>query len=54
MTGEEMEKAYKMAASIHPKGCVSVESFKNMLDETQVSQIRAGVHPVALGEAQMH
>ncbi|CAG5126009.1 unnamed protein product, partial [Candidula unifasciata] len=54
MTGEEMEKAYKKAASSHPKGFVSVESFKNVLDDVQVSQIRAGIHPVALGQAQMH
>ncbi|CAL1536314.1 unnamed protein product [Lymnaea stagnalis] len=53
MTGEDMDKAYKMAAQGHPKGHVSVESFRNLLDDIQVQQIKAGVHPMALGEAQL-
>ncbi|XP_059165045.1 EF-hand domain-containing family member B-like [Physella acuta] len=52
LTGEELDKVYKMASQTHPKGHVSVESFRNILDEIQVRQIRAGIHPVSLGEAQ--
>ncbi|KAK3735039.1 hypothetical protein RRG08_001829 [Elysia crispata] len=52
MTGKQMENAYCMAAANHPKGHVSVEGFRNVLDEIQVEQIRAGVHPMSLGEAQ--
>ena len=52
MTGEQMENAYRLAAANHPKGHVSVEAFRNVLDEIQVEQIRAGVHPMSLGEAQ--
>ncbi|KAK0045778.1 EF-hand domain-containing family member B [Biomphalaria pfeifferi] len=52
MCGEDMERAYKQAAMNHPKGHVSVESFRGLLDDIQEQQIRAGVHPMALGESQ--
>lgn len=52
MTGEEMETAFKMASDCHPKGHVSVEGFRNVLDEIQVQRIKAGEHPMSLGEVQ--
>merc|ERR1719367_615849 len=52
MTGEEMERCYKMAADAHPCGFVSVQGFRNVLDEIQMDQLRAGTHPMALGEPQ--
>ncbi|XP_005099769.1 EF-hand domain-containing family member B [Aplysia californica] len=51
MTREEMENAYRVASANHPCGFVSVEAFRNVLDEIQMQQIRAGAHPMALGEA---
>ncbi|KAK6165768.1 hypothetical protein SNE40_022627 [Patella caerulea] len=48
MTGQTYEDVYNMAASRHPKGHVSVESFRNILDELQESQLQSGNHPLAI------
>lgn len=33
MTGQSFEDLYSLAVSSHPKGLVSVESFRNLLDQ---------------------
>ena len=48
MTGETLETVYRSVASAHPKGHVSVESFRNALDEIQASMILSGEHPMAV------
>jgi len=52
MTGEEMEKCYNAAKDRHPAGFVSVEAFRGILDDVQMTQIRSGIHPMALAQAQ--
>ncbi|KAK7111234.1 EF-hand domain-containing family member B-like [Littorina saxatilis] len=48
MTGETLEAIYRSVASQHPKGHVSVESFRNALDEVQAAQIAMNDHPMAV------
>lgn len=48
MTGETLETLYKQVASEHPKGHVSVESFRNILDEILAAKVQAGDHPMAV------
>ena len=48
MTGETFENFYKAAADKHPKGHVSVESFRNVLDELQASDVESKKHPLAV------
>ncbi|KAK7507423.1 hypothetical protein BaRGS_00001358 [Batillaria attramentaria] len=48
MTGETLEKLYQQVASEHPKGHVSVESFRNILDELVAAQVKTGEHPLAV------
>lgn len=48
MTGETFENFYKAAADKHPKGHVSVESFRNVLDELQAYDVQTKKHPVAV------
>ena len=44
MKPETFEELYQVASSRHPKGEVSVESFRNVLDECQaVSLEKAGI-----------
>merc|ERR1712087_844220 len=39
MTGETLETIYRNVAAEHPKGHVSVESFRGALDEVQAAKI---------------
>ena len=48
MTGQSLEDIYDAAARRHPKGFVSVESFRNILDELQANEVECGKHPLAL------
>ncbi|KAL3855117.1 hypothetical protein ACJMK2_014346 [Sinanodonta woodiana] len=48
MTGQTMEDLYRAAAAKHPKGHVSVESFRNILDEIQAVQVAEKTHPLAV------
>jgi hypothetical protein len=48
MTGENFEELYKTAASRHPKGHVSVESFRSVLDDIQAQKIASKEHPLAV------
>ena len=48
MTGETLETVYRHVAAEHPKGHVSVESFRNALDEVQAAMIVSGEHPLAV------
>ena len=41
MTLDTFDRAYNLAASLHPKGHVSVETFRNVLDSAQAHQITA-------------
>ncbi len=44
MTLDDFDAAYGMAAARHPKGHVSTESFRNILDESQALELqRKGV-----------
>lgn len=51
LTGEQLEAAYNSAKAKHPAGFVSVEAFRNVLDEALLAQVQSGRHPAALGEA---
>ena len=48
MTSETLEAIYRHVATEHPKGHVSVESFRNALDEVQAALIAKGQHPMAV------
>ena len=48
MTGNVFEQVYDNAAKQHPKGDVSVESFRAVLDDIQAHQIVTGKHPMAV------
>ncbi|KAJ8320714.1 hypothetical protein KUTeg_002358 [Tegillarca granosa] len=48
MTRENLEQLYDTAAQLHPKGFVSVESFRNILDEIQADQVKSGQHPMVI------
>lgn len=48
MTGETFEHFYDLAAKKHPKGFVSVESFRNVLDELQATKVEIGEHAMAV------
>ena len=48
MTGQTFEDFYDAAAKRHPKGFVSVESFRNVLDELQVGKVESRQHPLAV------
>lgn len=48
MTGETFENFYDEAAKKHPKGFVSVESFRNVLDERQALAVNSGAHAFAV------
>ncbi|KAL4217128.1 hypothetical protein ACF0H5_023582 [Mactra antiquata] len=48
MTGETLENFYDMAAKKHPKGYVSVESFRSILDEAMASKVEIGQHALAI------
>lgn len=48
MTGDIFETLYKEIASQHPKGHVSVEAFRNALDEFVTAQIVNDVHPLSV------
>lgn len=48
MTGETLETLYRQVASEHPKGHVSVESFRSALDEILAAQVQSGQHPMAV------
>jgi len=48
MTGETLESIYRSIAEQHPKGHVSVESFRNALDQVQAAQVEAKAHPMAV------
>lgn len=48
MTGENFEELYNTAAAQHPKGHVSVESFRGVLDEIQAQKIATKEHPLAV------
>lgn len=51
MTGENFEELYNTAAAQHPKGHVSVESFRGVLDEIQAQKIATKEHPLAVWPA---
>ncbi|XP_074654131.1 EF-hand domain-containing family member B-like [Tubulanus polymorphus] len=44
MTGEVFDQLWKTAEKRHPKGYVSVELFRNVLDELQASQVEDKVY----------
>ena len=48
MTGETLENIYRHVAKQHPKGHVSVESFRNALDEINEVMVKTGSHPLAV------
>lgn len=48
MTGEMFTQVYNTAANQHPKGHVSVESFRGVLDDIQAHQVMTGKHPMAV------
>lgn len=48
MTGETFENFYDIAAKKHPKGFVSVESFRNVLDELEATKVEIGQHALAV------
>lgn len=48
MTGETLENFYDMAAKKHPKGYVSVESFRGILDEEMATKVKIGQHALAV------
>ncbi|WAR11450.1 EFHB-like protein [Mya arenaria] len=48
MTGETFLNFYDTAAQRHPKGFVSVESFRSVMDELQATRVRSGQHPLAV------
>ena len=48
MTGETFENFYKAAADKHPKGHVSVESFRNVMDELQAYAVETKKHPLTV------
>ncbi|XP_060065621.1 EF-hand domain-containing family member B-like [Ylistrum balloti] len=48
MTGENVETLYQTAAKQHPKGHVSVESFRGVLDDVLANQVLEGKHPLAI------
>jgi hypothetical protein len=39
MTGQTFDEIWEVAASRHPRGEVSVESFRNVLDLCQANQV---------------
>ncbi|XP_041374542.1 EF-hand domain-containing family member B-like [Gigantopelta aegis] len=48
MTGETLHKLYKYTAENHPKGDVSVESFRTTLDQLDARDIVTGKHKMAV------
>ena len=48
MTGETFENFYKAAADKHPKGHVSVESFRSVLDELQAHDVQTKKHALSV------
>ncbi|KAK3083356.1 hypothetical protein FSP39_020708 [Pinctada imbricata] len=48
ITGEDFEQLYNTAASQHPKGHVSVESFRGVLDDAQAKKVMTGQHALAV------
>jgi hypothetical protein len=48
MTGETLEHIYTTIAKGHPKGHVSVESFRNALDEEQARLVALRQHPMII------
>lgn len=48
MTGETFDQIFRHVALQHPKGHVSVESFRNALDEVQASLVASGAHPLSV------
>lgn len=48
MTGDTLESLYRKASSEHPKGHVSVEAFRNVMDEILAQQVKSGEHPMAV------
>lgn len=48
MTGEMFEQVYNTAANQNPKGHVSVESMRGVIDDIQAHQVMTGQHPMAV------
>jgi len=48
MTGQTFEDLYDAASKSHPKGFVSVESFRNVLDELGAYKVETKEHPLAV------
>jgi hypothetical protein len=48
MTGETFENLFNFAAKKHPKGFVSVESFRSVLDDLEAAKIEIGEHALAV------
>ncbi|VDI52397.1 Hypothetical predicted protein [Mytilus galloprovincialis] len=48
MTGEMFEQVYNTAAKQNPKGHVSVESIRGVIDDIQAHQVMTGQHPMAV------
>ena len=48
MTRADMEELYAAAGKQHPKGHVSVESFRAVLDDVLAHQVMTGAHPLAV------
>ena len=48
MTGETFENFYNFAAKKHPKGFVSVESFRSVLDDLEARKVETGEHALAI------
>lgn len=48
LTGETFENLYQSAAKLHPKGFVSVEAFRAVLDDLQATKIQLCQHPLAV------
>ncbi|CAC5414683.1 EF-hand domain-containing family member B [Mytilus coruscus] len=48
MTGEMFDQVYNMAAKQNPKGHVSVESIRGVIDDIQAHQVMTGQHPMAV------
>ena len=40
MTLDDFDRIYKMASQRHPSGLVTVESFRNVLDECQALELQ--------------
>ncbi|XP_071100743.1 EF-hand domain-containing family member B-like [Haliotis cracherodii] len=48
MPGETFESVWRCAADRHPKGHVSLEAFRNVLDDIQAEDIKFENHPMAV------